>query len=69
VLTMTQDEGWEGESRYVSAEMLSDYLERELADYTYLVAGPPALVEAVVGQLGAAGVPEEQVLPDSFSGY
>jgi ferredoxin-NADP reductase len=69
VLTMTQDDGWEGESRYVSAELLSDYLEGELRDYTYLVAGPPALVEAVVGQLSAAGVPEEQVLPDSFSGY
>jgi NAD(P)H-flavin reductase len=66
---MTQDEGWEGESRYVSAEILSDYLEGEFRDYTYLVAGPPALVEAVVGQLSAVGVPEEQVLPDSFSGY
>ena len=69
VLTMTQDEGWEGESRYVSAELLSDYLEGGLGDYTYLVAGPPALVEAVTAQLSAAGVPDEQVLPDSFSGY
>jgi ferredoxin-NADP reductase len=69
VLTMTQDDGWEGESRYVSAELLSDHLEGELGDHTYLVAGPPAMVEAVVGQLSAAGVPEEQVLPDRFSGY
>jgi ferredoxin-NADP reductase len=69
VLTMTQDEGWQAESRYVSAELLSDYLGGELGDHTYLVAGPPALVEAVTGQLSAAGVPEEQVLPDSFSGY
>jgi ferredoxin-NADP reductase len=69
VLTMTQDDGWEGESRYVSAELLSDHLEDELGDYTYLVAGPPAMVEAVTGQLSAAGVPDEQVLPDSFSGY
>jgi ferredoxin-NADP reductase len=69
VLTMTQDDGWEGESRYVSAELLSDHLEDELGDYTYLVAGPPAMVEAVTGQLSAAGVPEEQVLPDRFSGY
>ena len=66
---MTEDEGWEGESRYVSAELLSDHLEGELGDHTYLVAGPPAMVEAVVGQLSAAGVPEEQVLPDRFSGY
>jgi ferredoxin-NADP reductase len=69
VLTMTQDDGWEGESRYVSAELLSDHLEGELGDYTYLVAGPPAMVEAVTGQLSAAGVPDDQVLPDSFSGY
>lgn len=69
VLTMTEDEGWEGESRYVSPDLLSDHLEGELGDHTYLVAGPPAMVEAVVGQLTAAGVPEEQVLPDRFSGY
>ena len=69
VLTMTQDDGWEGESRYISAELLSDELEGELADYTYLVAGPPAMVEGVTGQLSAAGVSEEQVLPDRFSGY
>jgi hypothetical protein len=27
------------------------------------------MVEAVAGQLAEAGVPEEQVLPDRFSGY
>jgi NAD(P)H-flavin reductase len=69
VLTMTQDEGWEGESRYVSAGLLSDHLEGELGDNTFLVAGPPAMVESVVEQLSGAGVPEEQVLPDRFSGY
>lgn len=69
VLTMTEDDGWEGESRFVSPEMLRDHLEGELADHTYLVAGPPPMVEAVVGQLAEAGVPEEQVLPDRFSGY
>ena len=69
VLTITEDEGWEGESRFVSPELLSDHLEGELVDHTYLVAGPPALVEAVTGQLSTAGVPDEQVLPDRFSGY
>ena len=69
VLTMTDEEGWEGESRYVGPELLTDHLEGELGDHTYLVAGPPPMVEAVVGQLSEAGVPEEQVLPDRFSGY
>ncbi len=69
LLTMTEDEGWEGESRFVGPELLNDHLDGELSDYTYLVAGPPQMVEAVVEQLGEAGVAEEQVLPDRFSGY
>jgi ferredoxin-NADP reductase len=69
VLTMTQDEGWEGESRYIGAELLRDHLGDELGGFTYLIAGPPPMVETVVNELGGAGVPEEQVLPDRFSGY
>jgi NAD(P)H-flavin reductase len=65
---MTEDDGWEGESRRISAEMLHDHLD-ELPSRTYLVEGPPPLVEAVVEELQSAGVPEEQILPDRFSGY
>ena len=68
VLTMTQDEGWEGERRYIGAELLRDHLG-DLEAPTYLVAGPPAMVESVVDELASAGVPEEQLLPDRFSGY
>jgi ferredoxin-NADP reductase len=69
VLTMTGDPAWEGETRRVDGEFLRDHLDRELGDYTYLVAGPPPMVEGIVEMLDAAGVPEEQVLPDRFSGY
>jgi ferredoxin-NADP reductase len=69
VLTMTEDEGWEGETRYVSGDLLRDHLDGDLGHYTYLVAGPPPMVESVVEQLAGAGVPEDRVLPDSFSGY
>ena len=68
VLTMTEDEGWDGESRRVGGEMLANHLD-DLSEPTYLVAGPPAMVESVVESLAAAGIPEEQVLPDRFSGY
>jgi ferredoxin-NADP reductase len=68
VLTMTEDDGWDGETRRVDAEMLRDHLG-ELGAHTFLVAGPPPMVEAVVGQISGAGVPDEQVLPDRFSGY
>jgi ferredoxin-NADP reductase len=68
VLTMTQDEGWDGESRYIGAELLRDHMG-DPASFTYLVAGPPPMVESVVEALTSAGVPEEQLLPDRFSGY
>ena len=68
IVTMTDDPEWEGETRRIDAEMLRDHLG-ELEPVTDLVAGPPAMVEAVAEQLSQAGVPEEQVRPSRFSGY
>ncbi|MEJ7569721.1 MAG: FAD-dependent oxidoreductase [Gaiellaceae bacterium] len=68
VLTMTDEPGWEGESRRIDAAVLQDHLG-ELERYNFLVAGPPAMTEAVVAELHGAGVSEESVLADSFSGY
>jgi ferredoxin-NADP reductase len=69
VYTMTQDSGWEGETRRIDAEMLRDYLGEKLDSYTYLIAGPPAMVDGVAEALQGAGIPEDQVLPARFSGY
>lgn len=69
VLTMTEDPGWEGETRHVDADFLRDHLENDLGSYTYLVAGPPDMVNGVTEKLQAAGIPEDQVRPDRFSGY
>jgi ferredoxin-NADP reductase len=68
VLTMTDDSGWEGETRHIDAEMLRDHLG-DLGSSTFLVTGPPPMVESVAEKLTAAGVSEEQVLPERFSGY
>ena len=68
VLTMTGDERWQGERRRVGIDMLRDHLG-ELGEYRFLVAGPPAMAEAVAAELHAAGVAEERVLADKFSGY
>ena len=68
VLTMTDDAGWEGESRRIDADLLRDYLT-DLNSFRYLVAGPPALVEAMVETLDQAGVPEERIQAGRFSGY
>ena len=69
VFTMTEDPGWVGETRRIDADMLRDALDGELGDYEFLVAGPPPMAEAVVKSLEGAGIGEEQVRSDSFSGY
>jgi ferredoxin-NADP reductase len=69
VLTMTEDPGWDGESRRIDAATLRDHLGDDLNAYTYLIAGPPGMVEAMEKMLADAGVPEEQVRPEQFSGY
>jgi ferredoxin-NADP reductase len=68
VPTMTDDPGWEGETRRLDADVLRE-LVGPLESKTFLVAGPPAMAEAVAESLLAAGVPEEHVRSDGFSGY
>lgn len=69
VLTMTQDPGWEGESRKIDAQFLRDYLGEELDEDTFLVAGPPGMVEAMQEVLREAGVEEANVVAERYSGY
>jgi ferredoxin-NADP reductase len=69
VLTMTDDPAWEGETRRIDADLLRDHLGEGLESFTYLVAGPPDMVEGVVDTLKNAGIPEDQIRPDRFSGY
>jgi len=69
VLTMTDDPQWEGESRRIGPDLLADRLDGPLDGYRYLLAGPPAMVEGVTGQLLDAGIPEDRVRPERFTGY
>ena len=69
VLTMTQDSGWEGESRKIDAQFFRDYLGDDLNGHTFLVAGPPAMVEGMQQALAEARVDEENVVAERYSGY
>jgi ferredoxin-NADP reductase len=69
VFTMTDDPGWDGETRRIDASMLRDHVDADLGSFTYLVAGPPGMVEAMEELLKAEGVPETQIRPERFSGY
>jgi ferredoxin-NADP reductase len=68
VLTMTDQEGWEGETRRLDAGVLRELLGG-LDDKQFLVAGPPAMAEGVSESLLAAGLAEGAVLTDKFAGY
>jgi ferredoxin-NADP reductase len=69
ILTMTQDFRWEEETRKVDAEFVQDYLGDDLNQFTFMVAGPPAMAEGVQGALAEAGVREENVIIERYSGY
>jgi ferredoxin-NADP reductase len=69
ILTMTQDPGWEGETRRVDDEFVKDYLDDDLNRYTFLVAGPPAMAEGVQKALQEAGVQDANVIAERYSGY
>jgi ferredoxin-NADP reductase len=68
VLVMTDDPSWEGETRQLDADVLAE-LVGGLEGKTFLVAGPPEMAEALEEALGGAGVPDDRLLVDSFSGY
>jgi ferredoxin-NADP reductase len=69
VFTMTQDPSWEGETRRIDAQFFADYLDGGPNEYTFLVAGPPAMTEGVQQALTEAGVSEENVIAERYSGY
>jgi ferredoxin-NADP reductase len=69
ILTMTDDPSWEGDTRLIDAQVVEEYLGRDLNEFTFLIAGPPAMVESVQQSLEEAGVNEENVIADRFSGY
>lgn len=69
IMSVTRDEAWQGEKRHVDGDFMKEYLGDSYADEVYYVSGPPAVVEAVAASLKQAGVAEDLVKTDSFSGY
>lgn len=72
VATMTNLEKsqavWTGEKGHISIEIVMKYVN-DLADPIYYTAGPPALVAAMKEMLSEAGVDEDDINSEDFSGY
>ncbi len=72
VCTVTQSEKsrthWEGETGRISIEMLSRWIP-DLTLPIYYVAGPPGMVRSVRQILVGAGIAEQDIRAEEFSGY
>lgn len=72
VATMTDagklGSAWNGEKGYITADMLRRHVG-DLAGPIYYIAGPPAMVGAMKEMLNKAGVDEDDVNSEDFSGY
>jgi ferredoxin-NADP reductase len=68
VLTMTEDPNWDGDTRMLDADVLRDILG-DLESFQFMIAGPPPMAKSVEASLLDAGLSEDQVQSDSFSGY
>jgi ferredoxin-NADP reductase len=69
VVTMTDDPEWQGETRKFDADFFREYLGERFDDVTFMVAGPPDMAKGMQQTLLEAGVDEDRVMTDSFSGY
>jgi ferredoxin-NADP reductase len=68
LFTMTDDPSWEGDNRMLDAVVLGELLG-DLESFHFMIAGPPPMAKSVEGSLFEAGLSEDQVQSDSFSGY
>jgi predicted ferric reductase len=60
------EDSWEGETGYVSAEIMKKYLPRQYKWFKYLICGPKPLMDAMELALPELGVPPHSVLTERF---
>ncbi len=69
IASVTGQDDWNGEKRHIDGDFVKEYLGDRYADQLYYVSGPPTIVEKVAASLKQAGVAEDHIRTDSFSGY
>lgn len=61
-------QAWQGETGYINQNMLEKFLTN-LATPIYYIAGPPAMVAAMLQMLKKSGADEQHIRTEEFSGY
>jgi ferredoxin-NADP reductase len=69
IFTMTEDPNWDGETRRIDTDFVREHASGDLSACTYIVSGPPGMVNGVADTLEGEGVPEDQVIRSRFAGY
>lgn len=59
-------EGWEGESGFINAKILSKHLPEDYKEATFFMCGPLPMMNAVEGALKAIDVPARHVFPEKY---
>jgi ferredoxin-NADP reductase len=59
---------WQGETGYITKAMLLKYIDDPTLPIYYLT-GPPAMVTAMRKTLGEAGVDDDNIRTEEFTGY
>jgi ferredoxin-NADP reductase len=61
-------DAWEGERGHIDASMLGRHLEG-MTNAIYYLTGPPGMVQGLRTMLGDAGVDEDDIRTEEFTGY
>lgn len=70
IVSVTQPEdGWDGETRHIDGDFVKEHLGQTYGDYLYFISGPPSVVEKVAASLKQAGIAQDAIKTDNFSGY
>ena len=60
-------QGWQGETGYVTGEVVSRYLPKQFKRFVYFVCGPDPMMDAMEEALPQLGVPRENIHTERFS--
>ena len=59
---------WQGERGFIDREMLDKHLKNALSPI-YYIAGPPGMVKTLHAMLQAAGIDDDDIRTEEFTGY
>jgi len=64
---ISEQQQFEGETGFITVDLLKKYLQRALSEYEYLLCGPPVMIEKIKSQLRAAGIGRSHIHTELFS--